>query len=91
MSTKLVSALVALAALTALTGCYKSPESSTRVREDFTVERLFEHDGCTVYRFTDGGTARYFTRCDGFQTSTSWKEICGKNCTRHIEIAGGRP
>ena len=88
MSTKLVSMLVALAALA---GCYKTPELSVRAGADFTVERLFEHDGCTVYRFTDGGIARYFTRCDGAQSTTSWGEKCGKSCTRHIEIGGGRP
>jgi hypothetical protein len=42
---------------------------------EFNVDLLFEHDGCRVYRFRDGGYNRYFTNCKG---STSWIERSGK-------------
>ena len=39
-------------------------------------------DGCTVYRFVDGGT-HYFARCGGTVTTTkNYTENCGKACTR---------
>lgn len=51
----------------------------------FVVEKLFTHDGCTVYRFSDGSHSRYFARC-GSTASTSWSESCGKNCTRPVTL-----
>ena len=39
---------------------------------NFKVDFLFEHDGCKVYRFTDGRDV-YFTNCNGrvdWQTSS---------------------
>lgn len=69
--------LIALAVV-ALAGCTKPAETTTAVGKDFVVETLFTHEGCTVYRFTDGGSNRYFTNCSG---STSWNRSCGKNCT----------
>ena len=62
-----------------LSACQKNPESSRHVG-DFQVQRLFEVDGCTVYRFYDDRTV-YFTKCDG-RANTSYTESCGKNCTR---------
>lgn len=82
--------LFAILLLAALSGCGKPAESSTRVGRDFEVERLFTHDGCTVYRFNDYYT-RYFTRCEGVSvpSSVSWTESCGKNCKRPVEVSGG--
>lgn len=31
----------------------------------YSVEYLFEHDGCKVYRFIDNGQFIYFTNCKG--------------------------
>lgn len=77
--------LLAIITLLAPTGCYGKPEESTTLSEDFTVERLFTHDGCTVYRFRDSGT-RYFTNCQG-NTSWSTTQSNGKSSTRkHHEI-----
>lgn len=43
---------------------------------------ISEADGCTVYRFVDGGT-HYFTRCgDKVTTTKNYTESCGKACTR---------
>lgn len=81
----------AVAAL-ALAGCYAktTPEASAQAGVDFKVDRLFTHDGCTVYRFHDGLYGRYFTKCEGSASaSTSWVESCGKNCTRPMDIPTG--
>ena len=90
MNTKIMLSLTVLAMVA---GCNKPAESVARTGMGFTVERLFTHEGCTVFRFEDGGNNRYFTRCDGItaQSTTTWQESCGKSCTREIEISGGRP
>jgi hypothetical protein len=75
--------VLAILALTLLAGCSKPAETSTSVGREFVVDKLFTHEGCTVYRFNDGGNNRYFTNCQG---STSWRENCGKNCTRNMEV-----
>ena len=46
----------------ALVGCYQPAEQSQQVNQNFTVERLFEHDGCTAYRFRDDHYV-YYIRC----------------------------
>lgn len=76
---------LAIITLLALAGCHGKPEEATTLSEDFTVERLFTHEGCTVYRFRDAG-ARYFTNCQG-GTSWSTTQSNGKSSTRkHHEI-----
>jgi hypothetical protein len=70
-------------AVALLVGCGKPAETSTSVGREFVVDKLFTHEGCTVYRFTDHGKARYFTNCQG---STNWTEGCGKGCTRQMDI-----
>lgn len=75
--------ILVLAAILALAGCSKPAETSTSVGSEFVVDTLFTHEGCTVYRFNDGGNNRYFTNCSG---STTWRENCGKNCTRNMNI-----
>jgi hypothetical protein len=32
---------------------------------DVPVQRLFDFDGCRVYRFWDGGIRHFFVRCAG--------------------------
>ena len=54
------------------------------------VDRLLDHDGCTVYRFYDGGP-RYFVRCRDGSTRTEWSERhqCGKaTCLRDMSVPG---
>ncbi len=53
-----------------LAGCGNEPEQVDVAGNGYSVERLFTQDGCTVYRFRDGGRYRYFTNCRG---STSWR------------------
>jgi hypothetical protein len=43
-------------------------------------------DGCSVYRFKDGGERVYFVRCSDRTVTTSWEHSCGKNCTKHEMI-----
>lgn len=50
--------------------------------DNFEVVKLFEKDGCPVYRFTDGGSWRYFVTCSG---STTESHMEGK-ITKHNEI-----
>ena len=78
-----MKALLAVLALVALAGCSKPAETSTAVGVEFVVDKLFTHEGCTVYRFSDGGNKRYFTNCNG---STNWRESCGKNCNRPVDV-----
>ena len=76
-----------IAALT-VAGCNKAPEYSAPAGREFVVDKLFTHEGCTVYRFSDGGYSRYFAKCgeDSVTAHTEWRETCGKNCFRQREI-----
>lgn len=70
-------------------GCYRSSEESVKSSNpEVTVEKLFEHDGCTIYRFYDGGI-RYFANC-GSRIAIFWSEVvpCGKGCMywRHYQM-----
>ena len=68
-------ALTILSALI-LSGCGGTPEGHPKSSNpSFNVERLFEVDGCRVYRFWDGLAARYFANCPG---SVSWHRNSGK-------------
>ena len=73
--------LTMLAAVLLLAGCEKEPLSIEPVdNNEFRLERLFTHDGCTVYRFRDTGRSHYYTDCRGRTTST-YTTGCGKGCT----------
>lgn len=74
-------------ALIAMAGCGKMPESSIQAGVEFSVDRLFTTNGCTVYRFSDAGRYRYFTNCRG---STEWEERPGKS-SYSDGVQGGRP
>ena len=69
-------------------GCNKVPEYSSPAGREFVVDTLFTHEGCTMYRFSDGGNSRYFAKCDGDSVTaqTEWGEGCGKNCVRQRGI-----
>ena len=74
--------ILIILAVALLTGCGKPAETSTAVGKEFVVDKLFTHEGCTVYRFSDGGNARYYTNCG----STAWTRQCGKGCVRQEGI-----
>ncbi len=75
--------LIAILFVAVLAGCAKQAETSSNVGTEFVVDKLFTHEGCTVYRFTDYGNPRYFTNCAG---TTAWQENCGKSCTRQMSV-----
>jgi hypothetical protein len=47
--------------LVLLAGC-QGPAQKTEIKNGYTVEFLFEQDGCKVYRFEDAGTHYFVTR-----------------------------
>lgn len=75
--------LLVILSLAVLAGCTKRAEQSSAAGTEFVVDKLFTHEGCTVYRFRDAGYYRYYTNCSG---STNWQESCGKNCSRPVNI-----
>lgn len=63
-----------------LTSCVNSSQEKVQSsNSEIEIEKLFEVDGCTIYRFMDG-QYRYFTNCKG---SVSWRE--GKNNSQYME------
>lgn len=69
-----------LATCIALTGCYKQAETKTQKQNEIVVEKLFTHEGCTVYRFTDY-YQRYFTKCENaLKSEIGSMQHCGKGC-----------
>lgn len=59
---KKIIVLLVIAAVFA--GCHGNPQEVTK-NGDFKVEFLFEHDGCKMYRFNDGGQYVYWSNCKG--------------------------
>jgi hypothetical protein len=67
-----------------LAGCTNDPVSTARTdNNQVPVDKLFTHEGCTVYRFFDGGRNHYYSDCRG---STMSHFNCGKGCTRDEEV-----
>jgi len=63
---KKLSTVAILAVL--FTSCYFSSPVAYQVPENnptYSVDYLFEHEGCKVYRFYDRGNYVYFTNCQG--------------------------
>lgn len=80
----MIKVVAVVLSVLALSGCAKKAEQTTPIGE-YTVDKLFTVDSCTVYRFYDGAY-RYFTNCSG---QAQWKESCGKSCSRDMNISGG--
>jgi hypothetical protein len=50
----------------ALSGCARDPVETTRTSNPgIAVEKLFEHEGCAMYRFRDAGSYVYYSNCQG--------------------------
>lgn len=63
--------LLAVGALV-LTSCEKDAQTTTRSSNpDISVDLLFEHEGCRVFRFEDGTHLHYFVKCASGSASTS--------------------
>ena len=72
--------LLAVAIVSAFTGCYKDAQSTKTEGNGVKVELLFVHDSIKVYRFFDGGHAHYFTdRGESMGTEQSGKAIYEQN------------
>lgn len=56
--------------------------------QTYTVDYLFEHDGCKVYRFYDGRAKSYvyFTNCNGDVTSIR-NDSTKKRVTNSVRIS----
>lgn len=66
-----------------LLGCMNDEKETIHTdNSNFNVQLLFEVDSTRVYRFFDGGRARYFTTSKG---SVSWTEKSSKT-TNYVEI-----
>ncbi len=52
--------------------------------QTYTVEYLFEHEGCKVYRFYDRGNYVYFTNCKGEAIAKN-DSIEIRNATKVVE------
>lgn len=63
----------------------RGPAKSTSVADSYEVERMFDHDGCAVFRFRDTGRYHYFVRC-GSEQGTMQHVSCGKNCVRPEDV-----
>lgn len=63
-----------------------SPVSRSRTDNvEVTVEKLFTHEGCAVYRFHDDGRPHYYVVCDrgAAQASDDTRESTGKITSYH--------
>lgn len=67
-----------------LAGCYKDEQSSTMEGSEFQVQFLFEKDGVKVYRFWDGGHARYFTTKGETMTTHGSKSKFDENISTNL-------
>lgn len=71
--------IIALAAVTlALSGCARDPVEISRTdNPEIVVHKLFEHEGCKMYRFEDAGSKVYYSDCTGSTQNRVGKH--GKN------------
>lgn len=53
----------------------KKPLQEVVTVNGYPVKRLFEYDGCKVYKFSDEGYFRYFTNCSSTEYQINYS--CG--------------
>lgn len=69
-----------------LVGCKQEALKVIPTNNDqFKIEELFTHSGCTVFRFNDDRPV-YYTVCDRNQTSTQSLFNCGKGCVASRQV-----
>jgi hypothetical protein len=70
-----------IAAVLVLSACHKPAEDMIQTKH-YEVERLFDIDGCNVYRFFDSGY-KYVVTCPNGMARTNWDETrtTGKTTT----------
>ncbi len=60
-------------------GCQREAQKEVQsTNQNFSVELLFEVDGCKMYRFSDGGRYIYWSDCKG-KTQYNYIEQSGKS------------
>lgn len=58
--------ILVTAILATLTGCQSRPLAYVNTENpEVELAKIFEVDGCNVYRFSDSGTSKYLTTCPG--------------------------
>lgn len=58
--------ILVTAILATLTGCQSRPLKYVNTENpEIELAKIFEVDGCNVYRFIDGNNSRYLTTCSG--------------------------
>ena len=80
--------VVSFAMVGALQGCVEPPAAMRSIQTanpGYTVDLLFTHDGCSVYRFNDGPHPVYYADCRG-SASTSQSVACGRGCVREETV-----
>lgn len=83
----MIKFVIALSCLL-LVACTEPAESTVASSNgNIPVEKLFNVDGCTVYRFQDGGYNRYFSNCKSGSSEVTYQQNCGKNCSRPETIS----
>lgn len=75
--------LFVLAFCLLLWSCVEAPEETT-ASGNFTIEKLFEHEGCNMYRFKDGTRYIYWSDCRG-KINADYSTSTGKSRTTHRE------
>jgi hypothetical protein len=76
--------LPALLLITLFFGCMNEPREKIQ-NGDFTVEFLFEQNGCKMYRFEDGGRFVYWADCEGRVVSSYKSKSHKTQTTKSIE------
>lgn len=80
--------LFLLALICGLTGCENDPQTtSSTTNPEVSIDLLFEHDDCKVYRFYDN-RFHYFVKCKNAQDVTTinqHSESCGNNCIETVD------
>lgn len=64
-----------------LTGCNEDAKESIQ-NGNFTLEFLFEQNGCKMYRFKDGGRYIYWSDCQG-DVQRNYTTYTGKVTVTH--------
>lgn len=62
--------------------CAKAPVFTDGTdNKEIPIDRLFTHEGCSIYRFHDFGDYHYFSDCRNAVTNR-----CGKGCEDSISM-----
>lgn len=87
-----VAVAIAIGAILFLTACAKRPDNTGKTPvQVFEVGKIFEIDGCTVYRFYDGGYPRYFSKCTGAVPSNTGTFVSTKHHHEDQSISTSAP